>query len=416
MIKIKNRYIKSIAILAFGSIIGQIIGFIGSMFMTRIYTQVEIGIMATIIAVVGIFAPVINGRFDYAVVKERNPAIVLNVVVLAIYFGVIASFFVSLVSIVYFYNIDDFISIPLAAFFVFVILFVQVFTNVFKSYNNNIGDYRTMTWVIVLRRLAEEITMILFGLLGFGSIGLLISRVIGQIAGLKREMRNIKNEFSDLRAVTFSKMREAYNIHNRQLYYSTPAALLNAASYSLISLFIGQMFGMQMVGLYAISFAVLGLPLSVISGNVSKVYFSEASKEASEIGNFYRCTKRTLLLMLPISFLLWVTMFYLIPILVPIIYGDSYTESGDFVKILAIMFSIRFVSSSLNTGLVVANKQIIELLMQVWFIISLLVVYGFVEYNNWGINAFLIGCSATYSLVYAVNLIFILYYSKAIIK
>lgn len=410
--KINNKYLQSIAILASGSVLGQVIGFIGSMFMTRIYTQVEIGIMTTIVAVSGIFAPVINGRFDYAVVKEQAPRRVLQVVSLAILFGIVSSVIVSFGSVAYFVTVEDFMSVPIAALFVFLILIIQVFTNVFKSYNNNIGDYKTMTWVIVLRRLAEEISMIALGLLSFGSIGLLISRVIGQLAGLRREMRNIKHQFTEILKVKKSEIISVFNIHNRQLYYSTPAALLNAASYSMISLFIGQLYGMQTVGLYAISFAVLGLPLSVISGNVSKVYFSEASKEAAKTGDFYNCTKRTLYMMVPLAIVLWVAMYYIVPMLIPYVYGRNYLESGDFVQILAVMFAIRFVSSSLNTGLVVANKQFIELVIQVWFIISLVVVYIFAKHNDLSIGGFLMGCSITYSIIYAINLLFIVKYSK----
>lgn len=411
--KINNKYIQSIAILASGSVLGQVIGFIGSMFMTRIYTQVEIGIMTTIVAVSGIFAPVINGRFDFAVVKEQDPKRVLHVVSLAILFGTILSIIVSLGSIVYFYSVDEFMSAPIAALFVLLILIIQAFTNVFKSYNNNIGDYKTMTWVIVLRKLAEEISMVVFGLLSCGSIGLLVSRVIGQMAGLRREMRNIKHQFSEILKVKKSEIVNAFNIHKRQLYYSTPAALLNAASYSMISLFIGQLYGMQTVGLYAISFAVLGLPLSVISGNVSKVYFSEASKEAAKEGSFHKCTMKTLYMMIPLAFLLWIAMYYIVPMLIPYVYGKNYLESGVFVQILAIMFAIRFVSSSLNTGLVVANKQFVELIVQVWFIISLISVFIYAKHNGLGIRGFLMGCSITYSIIYAVNLLFIIKYSRA---
>lgn len=68
----KSFYLKSILLLTSGSMLGQIIGFIGSMIMTRLYTTSEIGIMTTIVSISGIFAPVINARFDFALVKEQK--------------------------------------------------------------------------------------------------------------------------------------------------------------------------------------------------------------------------------------------------------------------------------------------------------------------------------------------------------
>ena len=395
-----------------GSMLGQVIGFVGSMIMTRIYTASEIGIMTTVVSFSGIFAPVINGRFDFALVKERRDKYIFALVKLSIYIGVVLSLFISLGSFIYFTGIDGFISPFVSVVFVFFILVIQVFSNVFKSYNNNIGDFKTMTSVIVMRRFAEEVSMTVFGLLGWKAIGLLVSRVIGQYFGMKREIKNIKKKFINILSVQRKDMVEAYNIHKRQLYYSAPAALMNAGSYSLISLVIGKFFGLEVLGVYAISFAVLGLPLSVISGNVSKVYFSEASKEYAKKGVFNESTNKTLIFLILFGIILFFVMYYLFPMIVPFIYGDKYEMSGFMIRILSPMFAIRFVSSAINTGLVVCNKQIFELIIQLLFMISVALLAILCNYRFLSITTFLLGVSVSYSIVYLINLISICYFSK----
>lgn len=392
--------------------LGQVIGFVGSMIMTRIYTASEIGIMTTVVSFSGIFAPVINGRFDFALVKERRDKYIFALVKLSIYIGVVLSLFISLGSFIYFTGIDGFISPFVSVVFVFFILVIQVFSNVFKSYNNNIGDFKTMTSVIVMRRFAEEVSMTVFGLLGWKAIGLLVSRVIGQYFGMKREIKNIKKKFINILSVQRKDMVEAYNIHKRQLYYSAPAALMNAGSYSLISLIIGKFFGLEVLGVYAISFAVLGLPLSVISGNVSKVYFSEASKEYAKKGVFNESTNKTLIFLILFGIILFFVMYYLFPMIVPFIYGDKYEMSGFMIRILSPMFAIRFVSSAINTGLVVCNKQNFELIIQLLFMISVALLAILCNYRFLSITTFLLGVSVSYSIVYLINLISICYFSK----
>lgn len=408
----KSFYLKSILLLTSGSMLGQIIGFIGSMIMTRMYTASEIGIMTTVVSFSGIFAPVINGRFDFALVKERRDKYIFALVKLSIYIGVVLSLFISLGSFIYFTGIDGFISPFVSVVFVFFILVIQVFSNVFKSYNNNIGDFKTMTSVIVMRRFAEEVSMTVFGLLGWKAIGLLVSRVIGQYFGMKREIKNIKKKFINILSVQRKDMVEAYNIHKRQLYYSAPAALMNAGSYSLISLVIGKFFGLEVLGVYAISFAVLGLPLSVISGNVSKVYFSEASKEYAKKGVFNESTNKTLIFLILFGIILFFVMYYLFPMIVPFIYGDKYEMSGFMIRILSPMFAIRFVSSAINTGLVVCNKQNFELIIQLLFMISVALLAILCNYRFLSITTFLLGVSVSYSIVYLINLISICYFSK----
>lgn len=408
----KSLYLRSILLLTSGSMLGQVIGFVGSMIMTRIYTASEIGIMTTVVSFSGIFAPVINCRFDFALVKERRDKYIFALVKLSIYIGVVLSLFISLGSFIYFTGIDGFISPFVSVVFVFFILVIQVFSNVFKSYNNNIGDFKTMTSVIVMRRFAEEVSMTVFGLLGWKAIGLLVSRVIGQYFGMKREIKNIKKKFINILSVQRKDMVEAYNIHKRQLYYSAPAALMNAGSYSLISLVIGKFFGLEVLGVYAISFAVLGLPLSVISGNVSKVYFSEASKEYAKKGVFNESTNKTLIFLILFGIILFFVMYYLFPMIVPFIYGDKYEMSGFMIRILSPMFAIRFVSSAINTGLVVCNKQNFELIIQLLFMISVALLAILCNYRFLSITTFLLGVSVSYSIVYLINLISICYFSK----
>lgn len=409
----KSFYLKSILLLTSGSMLGQIIGFIGSMIMTRMYTASEIGIMTTIVSISGIFAPVINARFDFALVKEQRVNYIWALVKMSIYIGIALSLIVSLVSYIYFIGIEGFISPFVSILFVFLILVIQAFSNVFKSYNNNIGDFKTMTTVIVMRRFAEEISMAIFGLLGWKAIGLLISRVIGQYFGMKREIKNIKKKFKEIISVQWKDMAEAYNIHKRQLYYSAPAALMNAGSYSLISLVVGKYFGLEILGIYAISFAVLGLPLSVISGNVSKVYFSEASKEYVIKGTFNESTNKTLAFLIIVAIVLFFIMYYIFPIIVPFIYGSKYEMSGFMIKILAPMFAVRFVSSAINTGLVVCNKQNFELIIQIMFMLSVAILALLCNYKILTISTFLLGVSISYSIVYLINLLSIYYFSKS---
>lgn len=409
----KSIYLKSILLLTSGSMLGQIIGFVGSMIMTRMYTASEIGIMTTIVSISGIFAPVINARFDFALVKEQRVIYIWALVKMSIYIGIVLSLIISLISYIYFIGIEGFISPFVSIQFVFLILVIQAFSNVFKSYNNNIGDFKTMTTVIVMRRFAEEISMAIFGLLGWKAIGLLISRVIGQYFGMKREIKNIKKKFKEIISVQWKDMVVAYNIHKRQLYYSAPAALMNAGSYSLISLVVGKYFGLEILGVYAISFAVLGLPLSVISGNVSKVYFSEASKEYVIKGTFDESTNKTLAFLIIVAIVLFFIMYYIFPMIVPFIYGSKYEMSGFMIRILAPMFAVRFVSSAINTGLVVCNKQNFELIIQIMFMLSVTMLALLCNYKILTITTFLLGVSVSYSIVYLINLLSIYYFSRS---
>lgn len=407
-----NQFLKAISLLASGSIIGQIIGFIGSILMTRLYSKDAIGAMTLVVSVTGMFGPIINGRFDYAIVKEEDDERAHSLIVLALIVGVIFSALVSAGSLAYFKTQDEALSPFVAVLFVFVILATISFTNVFRSYNNRIGDYKTMTWVIVIRKIAEEGSKALFGFLHGGYICLLFSRLLGEFLGMRQQTKHIRGKVRQIMAQNKQKLREVYKLHQKQLYFSTPAALMNSASYYILSLFIGGLYSVSELAVYSISVSVLGLPLSVISGNVSKVYFSEASREFAETGRFVKSTKKIIGILAVLAIFVFAGMFWLIPILVPIVYGSAYMGAGTYIRILAPMFTIRFITSSISTGLIVANKQQQDMFLQAGFIAAAIVTYFIAKTAGWSITAFLTLIGILYAVVYLVYMLFVVLASR----
>ena len=399
-----SGFVKGASMLAVGSILAQIIGFIGSMAMTRLYTKEAIGIMTVIVSVSNMFAGSINGRFDFAIVKEKKETNIFPLITLSLLVGVFFSAMVAFGSLLYFTTKDEIPSPVISSFFVFLMLIVTAFTNVFRSYNNRLADYKTMTWVIAIRKLAEEVSMVLFGFLKSNYITLLISRVIGQFFGMRQQTRHVRHDFGKIFKVKKDEIKEVYQTHCKQLYFSTPAAIMNSASYSLISVFVGELFGMGQVAVYSISMSVLGLPLSVISGNISKVYFAEASKEYRSSGCFRSSTLKTAGILIPLSIIMFIGMYWLIPLIVPYVYGSQYSDAGIFIKILAPMFAVRFVTSSMTTGLVVAGYQQVEAVLQSLFFLVAVFIYILCSHLNWTVHQFLGMLAIGYAIIYTIYL------------
>lgn len=408
---LKDSFIRSVSLLASGSILGQIVGFIGSIIMTHLFAKDSIGILTMLTSITGIFTATINGRFDYAIVKEQDDKKVINLIDLSLYTGFLFSIAISIGSIFYFYNKSEVINPYYCAIFVLSTLLLNVFTNVFRSYNNRVGDYKTMTLVLVIRKIAEAISMIIMGIINFGYYGLMISRIIGEYFGMKKETINIRRNKLTLFKSSKNSLLDVFRIHRKQLFYSTPAAIINTLSYSVISLFIVELYGFAELGMYSISFQVLGLPLAIISGNISKVYFSEASKEFAKYGKFRSITKKTTGVLLVLSIIVLAIMFWIIPYIVPFVYGNAYLQSGIFIKIFAPMFAIRFISSALITGLVVADKQQFEMILECGFIISAVAIYIATSLYHYDIIWFLTAFSIMYSIIYILFFIAVFHFS-----
>ena len=412
ILHLKNSYIiKSIGILSIGSLFAQIIGFLGTIIITRLYTKETIGIVIVITSISGMFGGVINGKFDLAIIKERKEERIIPLILLSLYIGVIFSIIISIISSFYFKNQNLFSPI-IATIYVFISLMLIALSNIFRCYNNNIEDYKIMSIVIIIRRLSEEVSMILFGIFKCGYIYLLISRAIGLCFGMRYQARHL---FKYLKRILNCKIIEiinVFNIHKKQLYYSAPATLINSISYYILNIYIKELYNISRTAEYSISFTCLGVPLSILSTNISKVYFAEASKEFELTGNFIQITKRIIAILLVSSIVLFIFIYFITPIIIPIMLSVEYSNACNYIKILSPMFITRFFTSSLITGLIVAEKQNIDLYLESLFFISSLLIFILSKKYQLNIYTFLSCVSAAYTFVYILFLILIVKYSK----
>lgn len=414
--KIKNNsFLKPIAILASGSLLAQLITFFCSPLLTRIYSTEDFGIFTFIISSVAIFSGSINGRYDVSIVTSRDnevyPLIKISLLLMLVFSIAIYLGFYIYVS---FDSVDN--PIKQYLFFIFILLLIAGLINVLNAYNNRHQNFKLMTQVYLIRSIAQNLLMIILGLVNLKSVGLLLSQLLGQLFGIRKQSSNLSLlEMFSCSMWTFKKMIVVAKKYKSQIILSMPSTLLNALSYSLINIFIGMTFGMSILGLYSISVRILGLPLNIFSSNISKVHLSSANAEIKETNIFYRSTIKTFWLSLAIIFPAMGILIVFAQDLVVIIFGEAWRYSGLYIQILAPMFALRFIAGSLGFSFIIAKKQKIEFYIQTSLLIILSVLYVFLSFFHFSEISFLIYISISYTIVYVIEIYKMLVYSKIVI-
>lgn len=409
----KNSFLYSITILASGSVLAQLVTVATAPFLTRLFTPVDMGFYTYILSISHLFMSVINGRYDMSIVTEEKEERVFAIIKLSFIICLFASIIISIVYAIYF----KFFSKEYSSYtYTFIILFILIISygiiNVLTAFNNRSKEYKLMSSLYVVRTACQNFGAIIFGLFKTGMLGLLIPYVVGQIIGIKRQAKSLKPHYSKIKNVTREQMIEVAKIHYKQPLFSAPALFVNSFSYSSITFFIEALFGMSFVGLYSISVRVLGLPLSVISGNVSRVFFEDASREYNKTGQFYCSFKKTTLFLCALAVPMTLVMIFIVPRLTVLMFGEGWKEAGTYIKVLSTMFGIRFIVSSLSPGILVAKKQNYELLTQILFIISSIVCYLVTKIISLNIVEFLFIINISFSINYMIYFIIIYKCSK----
>lgn len=403
----KRGYLKSMVILMSGSAVAQIITLLVAPITTRLFSPQELGVYTLIVSAVNMFGMVLSLRYDMAIVYEDENRNVYPLVVLSTAVCFLASIFVSVGYWFYFTFVSS-VDYPAfgACVFIFLLCFVFGLINILTSYNNRLREYGVMTSANVQRTAFQNGLIVLTGLGKLGETGLLLAQTIGYCAGLRKQSKSLIKEISALRAVTKDDLKRVADKHSRQALLSAPASFANGFSYTVITYFVEYLYGVTVVGLYSISFRVLGLPINVISSNIARVFMKEAASEKADKGNFTEIFKKTLLLMAGISIPIILVLVLAAPPIFGFVFGSDWREAGVYVQILTPMFMLRFIAGGLNSSTMISGRQGFDLLIQLGLIIAVSTAFIASLLFNLPVDLMFAFLNMTCSAVYIASIVF----------
>lgn len=198
---------------------------------------------------------------------------------------------------------------------------------------------------------------------------------------------------------------EVYSVlrrNKKQAFFSTPAALANGMSYSLLSYFIEALFSTAVVGYYSMSFRILGMPINLISTNVSRVFLEKASREYEEKQGF----QRTFLWTIGAGFIAGIPLAIMLMTLAPwaceVFFGSGWRIAGIYIKILTPMFILRFIAGCVNTAAIIAKRQQIDLIIQCVMTVFSIAAFIIAKNLSLTMEQFLTVLNSGFSILYVV--------------
>ena len=409
-----NRVKKSsIAKLTLGSLIAQVISIIVSPITTRIYTPEQLGVYTLLITVVTLFGPILSGKIEMAIVTEKEERNIYPIIALSIFICIGVSIVTTILYMIYIIITNQFSSEYIwYMLIIFFYLLITGFSNILISYNNRNRDYEIISSVYVIRTIIQNLGLVIFGFMNFSITGMLLSQVLGSFFGIRKQAEKLIPNLNKIKQVRKEELIRVAKENYKLIIFTSPATLCNSASYSLLNFFINGLYGSTIFGYYSISYRVLGLPLSLVSSNVSKVFFERASNELNEVGNFRNTLKRITFLLILVAIPMVLVLGTLAPILCRIVFGNEWEVSGKYIQILVFMFGIRLVVGALTPALIIAKKQSVEIKMQIAFLVVSVFTYIICKNLNLNMYIFLMIVSIMYSIIYIVIYIYIYIISK----
>ena len=358
----RSGMLRAAGQLASGAAAAQVVSFFASLAYARLFAPEEMGLYALVLAVEGMFGGVLSLRYEAMLVTEPSTTRALALCRVCLRFVAVVGTVAALGCAAVYHLLRGetlLLAVPMLG-----LLWLRGLIGVLDSWNNRSRDYGLMAGVTVARALAQAAVSVVLGALGFGAWGLVLGHCLGLVCGVYRQAGPLLRLLPEMRAIPREAMRSAIRTHRRQALYATPAAFANRFAYQLIPLLLEALSGPAALGCYTMANKALSLPLNVLSGSMSRVFFREAGDAYHRTGQFRRPFRRVSLFMALAAAAMSAAVVLLAPGAFRLLYGARWADCGTMARLMVPMLAARLVASTVAGSLQLTGRQRQELALQ----------------------------------------------------
>jgi O-antigen/teichoic acid export membrane protein len=402
----KGEFAQNAFILTFGTAIAQIFPLIFYPVLSRIYAPEEFGLLAIVTSITSILAVISTGKYESSILiagKKKDAAnIIIGILIISFIFLSISFVILQILStqLSLLFNektLKKWLYVcPLAAFSIVI----------FDCYNEwcvRNKRFKTLSGNKVTNSSAITIAKMLFGIGKVSENGLIMGDLIGRaISSFGCVASAIRNDRSDFTDISITRIKTLFNQFAEFPKFTMPAQLLNTLGISIPVFFIGVYFDNTELGYYAMTMAVLSVPVSVISNAVRDVFRQRANEEYNNSGSCIKIFSKVFFRLVVFALAGCFLIIFFLPSIFSIILGEPWRIAGEYSQILCPMVAFSFVSTSLGGVLIIAKKMKIGLYWQIYYvtITILALTVGSLLFHNIKITLllFALGRISAYSL------------------
>jgi O-antigen/teichoic acid export membrane protein len=413
-----NKFVKNVLNVSFFTILAQIIGLLALPIITRIYSPYDFGLYSffvTVISIVGIFA---TSKFDQAILVSDKDQIKKSLLFIIFLISSFISFFTIVVLV--FLDYTNLYTLDVSSkfeFFFLIFLSIIFYANSLSLnfWHNSNGRFTLMGSASLMRSASAAIVKIFIGsyllYLGFGLIyGFVFSQGIFLCILIIAYYMKDYDQHSSFKF----KLRSRYSLETLKETiirykdfpkFALPTDFILTLSLQAPILLTGPIFGGTILGYFALSRTVLGLPAQVLGGSVKTVFQKEAAAQYNKYASCESIFKKTLFSMTAIVFLPCIlTILFAEPVFV-LIFGEEWKIAGEFCQILAPLYFIRMIAKPLTFMFQISNHLKFDMKLMNMFLVFSIIAFSVGTYLDSPTITFIL-ISSLHSLGYLIYLWF----------
>jgi len=381
----KDSFRENTLTLMTGTGFAQLIPIAITPILTRLYSPSDFGMFAVCLFLISIATVLATGKYEYAVIIAKNDKEALQVLFLVILLlSAICLLFV--IGIFLSGNfIPSMLNLSANKTIIYLLPAGILLTGVYQVLNNwfiRKKKFKKMAIRRVIQYGSMAFFQIIFGLRSLELTGLLLGYIIGQIIGYGFFAWEVYREnVSEIMSIRLINLVEQARRYRNFLIFTVPSSLCSTMSSQSPSFFLNILFNPTIVGYYDLPRRLLSVPATLISSSILDVFQERASKEYIKYGSCKEIFIKTLKTLTMLAIIPYLIAFIFSPKLIPIIFGANWQIAGQYARYLSIYGFMLFIASPLGYVLLIAEKQFVNFIWQLIFLLvnicSLFIGYFF---------------------------------------
>lgn len=352
----QTSFMRSAALLASSTILGQGLVILVQPLLTRIYKPEDFGWWALYGSILSLAAVVINLRYEQAIQLPKEEPEARRLLLIAVGAGLGLSL---LIGAAFWFLRDIFslwLGVPIPGWFAALVGVGLACIALMQSgsmWALRLQRFGVLAQTKFQQGLWQALAQVGLGLLVKGPVGLLLGDVLGRLGGVQALLRLLPRS---LEGIGWLSLRQTARRYRSFLVFGSSAALLTAASFHLPFIVLTAFFGTAAMGQFGLSYRITTIPVTLVAQSIGQVFFSRAAA-ARETPELARLTTQTATMLLAVGLPVFGALFVIAPQAFPLIFGSEWQEAGVYARLLAPYLLLSMVAQPLSNLLTVREWQ-----------------------------------------------------------
>lgn len=355
-----SDFTRNILTLMTGAVIAQAIPFLASPILTRIYSPEDFGIFALYSAIVTSAVVVSSLRYELSIMLPRKDEDAQSLVFLSGLLTIVISLIVFILVLIFKNPLVKYVD-PDLKIFLWIVPIGLLFSGGFQimnSFSTRNKLFKVTSGAKVSQSGVSIGSQVALKLLNFGSIGLIMGKVIGDLVSfLFLFAVNLKK--NTLSLVNFNRERILENARRFKDFpkFQALSAFLNQLSQNLPALLLTFLYAPEIAGFYALTTRILGASIRLVGLSTREVYYQKASEMYADGKNIFRLYMRTTLGLAKLGIVPFILIGVFAVYIFTFVFGDEWQTSGIYAQIIVFWAFFLFINAPTTTTIYILNLQ-----------------------------------------------------------